>query len=404
MIQPLRWAPLPSMLLAAVLTFSLTVFSKAQVQPVVKDTSVALVLARAYSLQQVNPNEAARYFEQAITLDSTNIQTRRDLGYLYISLRKMEQSLEQFQAAERLKSSDTIKLQIAYILAGLNRNAAAEIVFHELVSSPDKEIRDRANTQLAAGTTANPPSMVPLLSNWWTHIYIVPFYDTRWSTTFIQSYVQRGYYLNDLQNLSGYGIVAYSGDARSSGGAAPVIFSDNSLLFGVGVQYKPITGLSLNAQQGIAIDLIERPSSSRVREDFRAVANYGYGIYPPFAFHNNVQSPLYPFMDMYSSFGYYSRYTNGIGYVQARAGLRTLEVSRTALDVYLRGDLVFDTDHLYYNNEIAGGLGARLTPNINWNLYVIGEFRWAKYINDPDPPYPFYYNTFRLLLIYDKLF
>ena len=48
----------------------------------------------------------------------------------------------------------------------------------------------------------------------------------------------------------------YSGDARSSGGQAPVIFSDNSLIFGLGLRAHPFTGFAVSVQEGLAVDLI----------------------------------------------------------------------------------------------------------------------------------------------------
>ena len=65
---------------------------------------------------------------------------------------------------------------------------------------------------------------------------------------------------------------------------------------------------------------------------------------------------------MYTSVGYYSRYDNVIGYLDARAGLRMLEVARTTGDVYVKAGLVRDSHKDYYNNVIEWGAGARVTP------------------------------------------
>jgi hypothetical protein len=198
----------------------------------------------------------------------------------------------------------------------------------------------------------------------------------------------------------------YSGDARSGGGQVPVIFSDNSLILGLGLRARPLTGLSVSVQEGIAFDVVSRPTSSSPRNDFRAVAVYSYGIYAPFNVHPEVKTPFYPWADMYSSFGYYSRYEDGIGYLQGRLGLRVLEVSKTAGDVYLRGDLVRDTEKLFYNNEVEGSVALRLIPDVDWGFYLAAEFHRGTYwdVGGPPVPYDSYYSSFRFFLIFDRTF
>jgi hypothetical protein len=242
---------------------------------------------------------------------------------------------------------------------------------------------------------------------WWTRVYAVPYYDTRWETTFFQGFLQHGYYLTDDRMVTAYGFMMYSGDARSNGGLAPSIFSDNAVILGVGARVTPLTGLQLSVQQGIAIDLIQRGSSATTRGDFRAVATYGNGIYANYLYHQDWRYPVIPFADLYSSFGYYSRYQDGIGYLQARGGLRLLEVSRTVGDIYGLAGFSKDTEKEYYNNVAEIGLGARLTPNVNWGLYLAGEYRRGTYLDIATKtplPYDSYYSSFRLYLIFDRMF
>jgi tetratricopeptide (TPR) repeat protein len=372
----------------------------------VSQESPGAILNRAYELITTDPGQAARLFEQASVLDPSNVAIKKQLGYLYLSQQKNEEALEQFSASEKIQPSDTIKLQRAYILSSLRKPEEAKTLFSELTSSPYPDIREKAEGELHAfSENAN-------VSNWWTHIYAAPYYDTRWKALFYQGHIQHGYYLSEDRVWSLYGIASISGDNKSDGlGLAPVIISDNSLLLGVGVRVKPFTGFMLDLQEGVAIGLIDRGSGTVTKGDFRAVATYGNGIYAPFAIHDDFRMPMYPFADVYASAGYYSRYKNVIGYAQVRAGLRAVEVSKTAVDAYVRMDIARDTEKLFYNNIVEFGPGIRLTPNIDGGLYLVGEYHRGVYWDVSDAAkaeraslYDANYNSFRFFLIFERTF
>ncbi len=360
--------------------------------------SLGTFLARGYSMVRTGTPGAEKYFEQAIAIDPSNAMVHKQLGYLYHSGGRDELAVQQFSAADSLQPSDTTKLQIAYWLSALNRGREAKLLYQRLAASPSPDIRDAAQAELDA--------LSPAEAGWWTRIYASPYYDTRWETSFYQASLQRGAYLTDDHIMSAYGFADVSGDARSSGGLAPSLFSDNALILGLGLKVKPFTGFQASVQQGVAFDLIDRANRSAVRGDFRAAAVYGNGIYAPFTLHSDFRSPMAPIADLYSSVGYYSRFDNTIAYLQAKGGLRVLEVWRTVADAYLKGGLVRDTQKEYYNNIIEGALGARFVPNISWGLYLIGEYHRGYYLDagDPAPPYDRYYNSFRLFIIFDQTF
>ncbi|HMD14924.1 MAG TPA: hypothetical protein VKI62_09880, partial [Bacteroidota bacterium] len=85
---------------------------------------------------------------------------------------------------------------------------------------------------------------------------------------------------------------------------------------------------------------------------------------------------------------------------------RPVEVSRTVVDAYIIGGLVRDTKLEYYNNLLEGGAGVRITPNINWGLYLTAEYHRGYYWNAGGSPLPYdrYYNSFRFFIIVDKIF
>ncbi len=369
------------------------------------DSTAVEVLNRAYDLLNTNPTEAAKLFARVVEIQPSNIVARRQLGYLYLAQEKQELALEQFQASERLRSSDTISLQIAYLLVSLGRRDEANKIFHQLQNNGDQSIKEKASEELAASSANQAPSRR------WIRLYTDPYYDTRWEDLFIHFNFQDGYHLTEDQKITAYGVMALSTDTKSKLGVVPQIISDHTLLIGAGIRLKPLYGLSLMIQEGVVFDLIRRGSDGDPQNDFRAVAIYGNGLYAPFNVHPDLKLPMYPFADMYSSFGYYSRYKNEIGYLQTRGGLRALEVSRTAVDVYVRGDFVFDTEREFYNNIIEGGFGVNITPNINWGLNIRAEYHRGKYLNVSSAAelqraalYDQFYNSFRFYFIFERTF
>jgi hypothetical protein len=249
-------------------------------------------------------------------------------------------------------------------------------------------------------------------SRWWTKAYAAGFYDTRWNGWFLQSYAQRGYDLSTNGKFSAYGIGWLTADSRSLGtGTLPVIISDNLFLLGAGLRFKPASWFWIDAQEGVAFDLIEQNGSKAVRNDFRLLATGGSGIYPEFRVHDDVRAPLSLMADCFVSAGYYSRYKNFIAYVQGRIGARALEVSRMFVDVYLRGDLALDANGDFYNNVYEIGPGLRFTPDPDWGLFLMAEYRRGGYANYSDAMqqerekyYPATYDAFRFFLVFDRIF
>lgn len=375
-----------------------------------RDSSVNALMNRGYEVINQNPTEATSLFRQVVAIDPRNAQALKQLGYLYMNQGKTDSAVVQFSAVQHVAPSDSNRLQIAYLLASSGRDAEARVIFDELRMSQNPEIRQRASDELAASLEAADAGKPKMIPRWWTHAYAAPYYDTRWEALFIQSHLMRGRYLTDDELLSLYGIVMLSADTKSSNsGQASVIYSDNSVVVGAGLRLKPFTGLMLDVQEGLAFDLL---GVSDPRGDFRAIATYGTGIYPSFVVHEDVQTPWTPFVDLYSSFGYYSRYDNGIGYGQLKGGFRALEVQQTALNLYGRLDLIVDTEKEYFNNLYEYGVGMRLTPNIDWGLYLDIEYHHGTYIEVSNRAtlermaggLNAEYNSVRLFVILERMF
>ena len=263
-----------------------------------------------------------------------------------------------------------------------------------------------------ATQAATPEEPAVTGSPWWTRLYAAGFYDTRWNGWFLQSYAQQGYDLSADRKFSLYGIGSLTTDSRSTGGGTlPVIISDNLFLLGAGLRYKPAPWVWFDAQEGVAFDLVERNGSKEVRNDLRLMATGGSGIYPEFRVHDDPRSPLSLMADCFASAGYYSRYKNFIGYLQGRVGARAMEVSTTFLDVYLRGDLALDANGDFYNNVYEIGPGLRFTPNPDWGLFLMVEYRSGHYADYNDSMrlereryYPASYDAWRFFLVFDRTF
>ena len=138
--------------------FRTTVTAQAQ-----EDNSVASLLNRAYTLLQTDPQQATKLFEEARDKEPENINTHRQLGYLYQSQTKYEDALNEFRKSEDLRSSDTIKLQIGYVLVAMNKFDNANEMFSDVSNSNDPEIRKKAAEAMVSASS----SALPKIDRWW---------------------------------------------------------------------------------------------------------------------------------------------------------------------------------------------------------------------------------------------
>ncbi|RCK73617.1 MAG: hypothetical protein IGBAC_0065 [Ignavibacteriae bacterium] len=358
------------------------------------------LLNRAYSIISSNPKEAISLFEEAAQLAPENVSIQKQIGYLYIDENDNESALKYFKLAEQISPSDTIKLQIAYLLNALNRNDEALEYFKQIKESSDKDIRSKAQSAIIVLEANKPIQKFP----WWGEIYTSPYYDTRFHTIFNFIQIKEGYYLTHNKLISLLATLQVTSDTKSrrgSEGQIPVIFSDNAAILGAGFNFNPVLGLNFTIQSGIGIDLIKIAGEFKIKEDFRAVITYGNGIYPEISVTEKPTFVAKPLSELYSSFGYYSRYKNSIGYASVKGGLRFLEFRRSALDFYLRLNFALDTERQFYNNIIELGSGIKLIPDHLWGLSFLAEFNRGKYlIIPPTTTQSKYYSSFRFYLIY----
>ncbi|HVA36678.1 MAG TPA: hypothetical protein VNJ51_03615 [Candidatus Dormibacteraeota bacterium] len=147
----------------------------------------------------------------------------------------------------------------------------------------------------------------------------------------------------------------YTRDTRTTGGRLPQTFADNYLLGAAGLQAQFADGLRLFAQVGAAQQIGE-PSPDVTQQsggDFRG----GAQLYREWSVPLGDPGPIGSF---YGSAAYYSRYRDGIVYLQAERG-RAFGHGRTT-DVYARVTVTADTQGYYYDNVAELGVGVRIHP------------------------------------------
>jgi hypothetical protein len=361
---------------------------------------IAVILARGYQILETDPKAAIPLFEEAVKADSTNLLARRQLGSLYITSGRPEDALTQLQVANDLSRSDTTSLQIAYLLNALGQNREAYALFSSLQQSHDPEIREKAGTAVQVLA----PVLCAASYPWWMRAYAAPYYDSRFENSIFNGALSAGHYLTSDREFSLFGTFSITRDTRSAGGAAPEIFSDNYLLLGGGIRVEPVRGFVTDLQMGLAADLVDRPGEPSFTGDFRIVSSYGAGWFPPVSPAPELSFPLLPFADFYTSIGYYSRYSNVIGYGLGRAGVRLATSGHASVDVYIRTDLNGDTDRAFYNNVAEISAGLRVTPDYRWGLTMLIEQHRGTYWGSTARPvsYDRQYSSFRIFLILDK--
>jgi tetratricopeptide (TPR) repeat protein len=392
-----------SFLRNAVTTVLLFVFFSVSLFSQENGEKVSNILTKAYEVIATNPQEAIALFEQASKLQPSDVTIQKQLGYLYIQEGNPDKALEKFIAVEKVAPTDTNKLQIAYLLNSLNRNDEALIYFRQCIESNDEEIQEKSRTAILILEEGTHGQKFP----WWGSVYAAPYYDSRFKAGIGLLQVHEGYYLQDDKSLSLYGSLRISGDTKSRGATSvkpSELFSDNALILGLGLKVSPFYGFMTEIQGGVGIDLINKGADKRIKEDFRAVVTYGNGIYPLLAVPSKIKFTFKPLADVYTSFGYYSRYQNGIAYGAGRVGARFIEWKTSALDVYGRLDAVRDTRRKYYNNIVEWGGGIRIIPDLSFGLSILAEYHRGRYFpvtNSTMTP-DLFYNSFRFFLIFER--
>ena len=322
---------------------------------------------RAYDLLARNQREGAiGLFEQAHRADASDAATTLQLGYLYQATGDMASAKEMFEA-ERTSQDPNVALQATIALAEVNRQ-----------------------------------------SQWWFgSAYGAPFYQSRFSNEINSFDAKLG--LRPSPYLQPYIGLRLTRDTRSETGTLPEIFSDNSVVFSVGVQ-SPILGHGTNlyAEAGTAVSLLSRPMRGRAVPDYRVGLTWfrPWGV----SLAQAAQASAHGFSltgNAYGDVGFYSRYNdNVIGYFQLREGLNLPTASVLPIQALAAVNLVKDSNGDFYNNVAEVGPEVRLAPFRHVpDLQLRATYLRGFYtVHDSANPYGPRYGDFRLFLVWSKYF
>lgn len=360
-----------------------------------------------YQLKKENRlAEAQEVLYEVLAKDPNNKEALLELGYFYLDQKNPEMAWYAFEKATPL-DYNTI-LQKAYILDGLKRHKEAYDQFQIASTSPDLKIAQEAKNSMIY---LAPEIYKSLPSPWFADLYFAPEYHSRYSDMIFSGQLRTGVsWETSTQILEIYGSIRFDGDTKSTAsGAYPQIYQDNTAIFALGARYyayKPIP-IYLYAEAGESYDLVYQ-NESRWQPDFRGgISGYqNWGANPVYAF--NPRFVCKQFGDGYGDISFYSRYDdNIIGQLRLREGIRFFEWKNSSLDVYLKGEMFFDTNHEYYNNLAEFSPGLAFTPYNQVNLVFRFEPTWGYYIpvNSPsENPYgSSYYDTVILAEFYIRL-
>lgn len=342
--------------------------------------SVTRLLNRGYDLRRAgHADSAATMFARALALDSNNARIARELGfalmaagdtarardaftrvaqlaptsrddnaqlgYLDLALHDDAAAARAFEAALRAAPDDaTLRLQLAYTYEALGRHDDARQAFERAQDASDTTIiaKSHASLNVLAGDWYASPGTP--LADW----YAAAQYGTRFDNLIANADAHAAVVVIPRMRLEAYVVGHAVHDTRSSGGVQPVIFSDNYAFGGAGVRARPFPmNLTLYAEGGASAALM---SGVRAGAEGRYGANYGAAWRP-------LGSTSSWSGDLYADASYYSRYSDMIGYGQARL-FRSVPGAPSWLDAYVRDGIALDGRGLGYNNldEIAAGV------------------------------------------------
>jgi tetratricopeptide (TPR) repeat protein len=376
---------------------------------------IALELGYVY-LQLHDNGRAEKYFAAAASsvdpeisqparlalqnLRDSEMQARKQRAYDLLGQGDPKAALNLFEQVHAADPRDSaITMQLGYLYQSEGKFAKAREMFESERYGPDPQVNSKAASALEE---------VNRQSAWWFgSAYAAPFYESRFANQINPMNFKVG--LRTSRYLQPYLGMRFTRDIRSTNGTLPVIYSDNSDVFSVGLQ-SPVLGHGTNlyAEAGTAVSLMGRPVQGRAVPDYRA----GITWYKPWETSlaeaaREKSHSFSPTGSAYSDISYYSRYDrNVIGYLQIRQGVNLPTAHLLPIQILAAINVVRDSNGDFYNNVVEGGPGVRLAPfrrllNLQFEVDYLRGFYTA---HDPSNPYGSHYGDFRVFLIWSKDF
>lgn len=349
-----------------------------------------------YELNKTNKSLAWVQLQEIIKKYPNYVIALKEAGYILLNKKNNRQALPYFLQAYTLTNDPVIAMQIGYIYNGLGENHIAYKYFNLATRTNDQDLFLKAEIAMTNIRDAFPKF---IKDPYFFEVYFDPFYFTRFDLMVYPVISRVGFVANKKHQLEVYTIYRRTTD-NSSGvnNNIPQIFEDNAQITDFGFRLNPIPEWPIVyfIEMGAAKDLIyeNRP---RWRSDFRT----GLAMFQPWGKEATFTlHPEFPFKqvgDAYADIIYYSRYQDVIATARVREGFRAFEYQCMMLDFYLKGFLVGDTLHQFYNNIFEIGPGIALTPVNKFNFVVRYETIQGYYlpVNSPsrNPYGPKYRNS-----------
>lgn len=131
-------------------------------QSKLSENSTTDLLNQFYTLKAQNPEAGIQILKRLLQKDPTQVQARKELGYLYLTQKKPEMALSQFKMADKLSPNQPeIQAQIGYILTDLKETEAAKAYFTSAIKNAPPELKTKLETQLQALSTISKTDSSP---------------------------------------------------------------------------------------------------------------------------------------------------------------------------------------------------------------------------------------------------
>ena len=335
--------------------------------------------------------EAIAQFERIVRTDPALVLAHRQLGYLYGARGEPARAIAAFQAADALHGlTPTDWLTLGDLHARQGDGTRARAAYETARATGDDGQRARAASALAglAGGSAVPPvqggpnapataTSVPApraTASTFLETYASPLYQRRFALVTGQGVARLGVLLPGSWRTTPYASLRLSTDSRSESGAAPLIYSENSLIPAAGLRVQPFGArVTLYGEVGAAFPVIDDNRGRGPRKDVRAGA-YTFGGWPhgtlPGA---SARSPRTVRGELYADANYLSRFDDDVfASAQWREIADVWRVNGRGVELFARGSVVRDRRGLYWANvaELGGGLTIVPTRSRRAALYL----------------------------------
>lgn len=392
-------------------------------------------------------------FQNAIRLDPKNIGLRRELGFLYLELKKEPEAIQEFESVLAIAPND--KLSLAQLEAlrhpgpatapaappvpasrsdikvdpkvmGMKSLAAGYIndaIRYLRIAHEDDP--DDTEVMLKLGWAYNAAKNDAEAVKWFdaarhsgnslianeankawhnllgipsaqTTMWLLPMYSSRWNDTFIYGQAKRTLPIPYNLPVSFYLSARFIGDMRGQVSLAnlpPQYLSENAVIAGFGASTRQWYHLLGWAEAGLSMNYIPgRTNAGVAAPDYRGGVNFAKGFGELLG---SARSGF--FYETTADAIYVSRFDKDwLFYSQHRIG-RTFRIGGETLQTYFNGNVVQDIKREYWANSLEFGPGTKLhLPWMPRGVYLSADWLRGVYTTNVDNPRRPNYNDFRL--------